>query len=147
MADTTRLKSKIEPFVRAWLAEKFGRPFRTQFLPLSGVKGKPAQHEFDAVSEDKKIVCGIKTASWTTSGGKRGSGKIQGAYAELYFLNLVEAGQKYLVLTDNEFYEKLKNDSRGKLAPDTDLLYCELPEDLQREVAAIRTESRKELGS
>lgn len=147
MADTTRLKSKIEPFVRSWLAEKFGQPFHSEFLKLSGVEDRPAKHEFDAVSEDRKIVCGIKTASWTTSGGKRGAGKIQGAYAELYFLSLVEAEKKYLTLTDPKFYENLAKDSRGKLAPGIELLHCELPENLQREVAAVRTESQKELGS
>lgn len=145
MANTTRLKSKIEPYVRDWLTNKFGKPFRSEFLSLSGVKDRPARHEFDAVSEDRKIVCGIKTASWTTSGGKRGSGKIQGAYAELYFLDHVEAEQKYLVLTDPEFYEKLGEDSRGKLPPGVDLLHCELPDDLKREVEKIRTTSRSEL--
>src|SRR5207245_2680522 len=77
MADTTYLKSKVEEYVRAWLAQKFGKPFRSEFLPLSRVKDRPAKHGFDAVSEGRTIVCGIKTASWTTSGGKRGAGKIQ----------------------------------------------------------------------
>lgn len=150
MADTTLLKSKIEPHVRSWLASKFGKPFRAEFLPLTGAKGtegKLAKHEFDAVSEDRKIVCGIKTASWTTSGGKRGAGKIQGAYAELYFLNLVDAEQKYLLLTDPEFYEKLREDSRGKLASGIELLYCELPDDLKREVEKIRATARSEFTS
>ncbi len=147
MANTTLLKTKVEEHVRSWLTQKFGKLFRSEFLELSGVKGHPAKHEFDAVSEDRKIVCGIKTASWTTSGGKRGSGKVQGAYAELYFLSHVEAEQKHLVLTDHEFFENLRRDSQGKLAPDIDLLWCELPEHLQREVAAIRAESQRELGS
>ncbi len=145
MADTRFLKTKIEPYVRDWLANKFGKPFRSEFLSLSAVKDRPAKHEFDAVSEDRKIVCGIKTASWTTSGGKRGSGKIQGAYAELYFLDHVEAEQKYLVLTDPEFYEKLKEDTGGKLPLGVDLLYCELSAALKREVDKIRTTSRSEL--
>ena len=97
------------------------------------------------MSEDRKIVCGIKTASWTTSGGNRGSGKIQGAYAELYFLDHVEAEQKYLVLTDPEFHEKFGQDSKGKLPPTIKLLYCELPDDLKREVEKIRTTSRSDL--
>lgn len=149
MANTNALKERVEPFVRDWLASKFGKPFRFQFLPLTGAKGrdgKPATHEFDAVSEDREIVCGIKTASWKTSGGKRGAGKIQGAYAEIYFLSLVEANQKYLILTDLEFFENLKKDSKGKLAPGIELLHCPLPDDLKREVDAIRTESRRELG-
>ncbi len=146
MADTSPLKTKVEPFVREWLGSRFGKPFHSEFLILSGVKDRAAKHEFDGVSEDRKIVCGIKTASWKTSGNKRGSGKIQGAYAELYFLDHVEAEQKYLVLTDSEFYENLSKDSRGKLAPNIGLLYCELPEDLKREVENIRTSSRSELG-
>lgn len=47
--------------------------------------------------------------------GKLAPGKIQGAYAELYFLDHVETDEKYLVLTDPEFYEKFREDSRGKL--------------------------------
>jgi hypothetical protein len=147
MADTRLLKSKIEPFVRDWLAQKFGQPFHSEFLTLSGVKDGSGHHEFDAVSEDKKIVCSIKTASWKTSGGKRGAGKIQGAYAELYFLDHVEAEQKYLVLTDPEFFENLTRDAQGKLSPKIDFLHCSLPEELEREVHAIRAASRTELGS
>ncbi len=62
MANTAILKTKVEPYVRDWLASKFGKPFSSEFLPLTGAKGrdgKSAKHEFDAVSEDSKIVCGI----------------------------------------------------------------------------------------
>ena len=145
MADTTRLKSKIEPYVRDWLGNKYGQPFHSVVLPLSGVKGNPGKHEFDAVSEDRKIICGIKTASWKTKGGKRGSGKIQGAYAELYFLDHVKADQKYLVLTDPEFFENLKRNTQGKLPSNIGLLHCPLPDHLERDVATIRTLSRNEL--
>lgn len=146
MANTNALKTKVEPFVRHWFASKFGKPFHSEFLALARVKGKAAKHEFDAASEDRKIVCGIKTASWKTSGNKRGSGKIQGAYAEIYFLDHVDADKKFLVLTDREFFEKLTSDSLGKHPPELNLLYCELPKDLSKEVDAIRTASRHELG-
>ena len=63
MADTSPLKSKVEPYVRNWLADKFGKPFQSECMSLSGVKDRPAKHEFDAVSEDRKIVCATKTAS------------------------------------------------------------------------------------
>jgi hypothetical protein len=52
-----------------------------KFLPLTRFQGEAHTREFDAVSEDRKIACSIKTASWKIGGGKRGSGKIQGAYA------------------------------------------------------------------
>jgi hypothetical protein len=146
MADTTYLKKTVERYVRQWLQEKFGRPFGSEFLPLKRVQGQANTHEFDAVSEDRKIVCSIKTASWKTGGGKRGSGKIQGAYAEIYFLDHVDAEQKYLVLTDAEFYQNLKRNLRGRLAPGIGLIDCELPEDLRIEVDKIRVTSRAELG-
>ncbi len=79
MANTQILKSKVESFVRDWLEARFGQPFSSRFLGLKGVQGEARDHEFDAVSEDESIVCGVKTASWKTSGGKCGSGKVQGA--------------------------------------------------------------------
>lgn len=71
MADTRVLKSKVENCGRNWLQLKFGRQFRSDRLRLTGVQGEPKTHEFDAVSEDNTIICGVKTSSWKTSGGKR----------------------------------------------------------------------------
>jgi hypothetical protein len=97
MADTSYLKSIVEDHVLARLKEQFGVSFKTEFLPLVRVQGIAKTHELDAVSEDWTIVCSIKTASLKTSGGKRGSGKVHGAYTELYFLGLVRARDKYLL--------------------------------------------------
>jgi hypothetical protein len=146
MADTRYLKSIVEDHVRAWLTEKFRQPFKSVFLPLTGVQGTVKAHEFDAVSQDGTIVCGIKTASWKTSGGKRGGGKIQGGYTELYFLDHVAAKEKYLVLTDPEFFECFSRETKGRLANGVVLLHCPLAEELCREIAAIRVKSRAELG-
>ncbi len=146
VADTTFLRDVVEPYVREWLAKNFGKPFQSEFLSLTRVLGKPAVHEFDAVSSDRKIICGIKTASWKTSGGNRGDGKIKGAYAEIYFLDHVEAQQKFLVLTDEEFYRNLATELSGKLPADIDLLLCKLPDDLEKEVKRVRATSRRELG-
>jgi hypothetical protein len=146
MADTRILKSKIEECVRNWLEVKFGQPFHSRFLALSSVEGKPRTHEFDAVSEDDTIVCSIKTASWKTSGKKRGSGKVQGAYTELYFLDHVQASQKYLVLTDSEFTECFRRETAGRLGVGLSLLHCPLSPELCREIDAVRTASRAELG-
>lgn len=146
MADTTYLKGTVERYVRKCLQEKFGQPFNSRFIPLTRVQGQANRHEFDAVSEDRTIVCSIKTASWKTGGGKRGAGKIQGAYAEIYFLDHVDAEQKYLVLTDAEFYENLKRNLQGRLTPGIGIIKCELPADLKKEVDKIRAASREELG-
>jgi len=146
MANTTLLKTKVEDHVRLWLGTKFGKSFHSVFLSLSRVKGTAAKHEFDAVSQDEKIVCAIKTASWKTSGGKRGSGKIQGAYSELYFLDHINAEQRYLVLTNKLFFDGLSRDTRGKLTEGIGLLYCELPEELAKEVDKVYDASSAEQG-
>ncbi len=146
MANTQILISEVESFVRDWLEARFGQPFSSRFLGLRGVQGEAKAHEFDAVSKDESIVCGIKTASWKTSGGKRGSGKVQGAFTELYFLHLVDAQQKYLVLTDPEFFRHFTKECDGRLAVGLRLLHCPLSPELQREIESIRTASRSELG-
>lgn len=146
MADTRVLRSRVEDFVREWLEARFGQPFSSRLLPLKGVHGVAKLHEFDAVSKDGSIVCGIRTSSWRTSGGKRGSGKVQGAFTELYFLNLVEAPQRYLVLTDPEFFRCFTSECDGRLAAGLTLLQCPLPPDLCREIDLIRAASRRELG-
>ncbi len=76
---------------------------------------------------------------------KRGSGKVRGAYTELYFLDHVTAREKYLVLTDLEFFDCFTRETRGRLGTGLPLLHCPLPEDLCREIASIRLKSRGEL--
>ena len=53
MTNTTFLKTKVEPYVRDWLGNKFGQSFHSEFLPFPGVIDRPGKHEFDAVSEDR----------------------------------------------------------------------------------------------
>jgi|SRR5438552_12091123 len=146
MADTRYLKSIVEDNVRTWLKDKFDQPFTSMFLQLIGVDGTARTHEFDAVSEDGAIVCSIKTASWKTSSKRRGSGKVHGAYAELYFLDHVGARERYLILTDPEFFKCFTRETQGRLASGIALLHCPLAADLCREVAEIRRKSRIELG-
>lgn len=68
MADTTYLKKELEEFVRRKLALKYWMPFEKKFLKLR----TGGRHEFDAVSENERIVVSIKS-----SGGEKSSpGKI-----------------------------------------------------------------------
>ncbi len=57
MANTHKVKILVEPYVRTWLANKFGKPFRSEFLRTSRIKDRPAKQEFDTVSEDKPALC------------------------------------------------------------------------------------------
>jgi hypothetical protein len=61
-------------------------------------------------------------------------------------LDHVEAKQKYLILTDPEFFECFARETKGRLANGLALLHCPLPEEICREITAIRLKSRGELG-
>jgi hypothetical protein len=73
------------------------------------------------------------------------SGKIAGVYQELYFLASVDADQRFLVLTDEEFYELLARNMREKLSREIQLLYCPLTEELSQLVRKIRSEASNEI--
>jgi hypothetical protein len=101
MTDTTYLRSVVESHVREVLGSRHGVPFSSQVLRL-----RPGgRHEFDAVSADGRIVAGVKTASGRTAGGKIPTGKVKSCLAELYYLSLVDAPVRLLVLTTPAFYE------------------------------------------
>ena len=126
MADTEDLK-KAEQDIRKILESKFGKTFSKQSLNV-GIKkdGTNAKHEFDAVSDDGKIVVEIKTHS-----GKASAGKIKSAYTDVYFLSLFKgAEQKILFLTDKDFCGAFQRISDGKLPDNVSLELLELPEEL-----------------
>jgi len=142
MADTSLFKTHVEPHVREWLSARYSQPFVRRFLRLAGCCGS---HEFDAVSADGKIVCGIKSSSSITSGGKNPSGKIAGAYEELYFLAGVEAEQRFLILTDEGFYKLLSKKMHDKLSRDIRLLYCPLTSELSELVGKVHADASGEI--
>lgn len=142
MADTTYLKYAVEEYVRGRLAEEYGVPFASRILTLS----TGGTHEFDAVSEDGAVVTSIKAAGGKTSGGRLPSGKVKSAVAELYYLCLVPAPTRMLVLVSREFHEILSRCLEGRLAPGIALKLIELPEEMQSEVDRIRRVASLEVG-
>jgi hypothetical protein len=142
MANTHLLKTKVEPFVREWLCAQFGIPFRAGFLRLHECEGS---HEFDAISVDNRIVAGIKSSSGKTSGGRIPSGKISSAFEELYYLSRVDAEQKILVLTDQEFFNLMMSKTNGKLPADIRVVYCPLSPELEEIAKSIRRDASDEI--
>jgi hypothetical protein len=142
MANTHEIKRQIEPFVRGWLAERFGVTFSKRVLPLTGCAGV---HEFDAVSEDGKIVASVKSSSGLTSGQRNPSGKFHASFEELYFLSLVAAEKRLLVLTSREFYNLFKKRSEGRVAPGIELCHCPLSSELDLLIGQIASEASDEI--
>lgn len=146
MANASDLKNLIEPYVRNWLAKRYQTSFEEHEKALELLTG--GRHRFDAMSKDNLIVAGIKASAERESGSKRrvGAGAIKSAFTELYFLSLIQAKKKLLVLTNRGFYEIFKRRSKGKVWPDTEVLYCSLPKKLAAIAAAASRNARKEIG-
>ena len=141
MANTTYLKNEVECFVRGELQRRFGQRFTSRQLKLV----TNGSHEFDAVSEDGKIVVSIKASSGLTSGGNLPSGKFNDNIAELYFLSLVEAEQRILVLTSPEFHRLLTRKLEDRIAPGLSIECISLPDDIQRDVDTVVLEASREM--
>ena len=146
MANTQALKNQVEVYVREKLEQEFCQSFRKQKLPVGLKKdGSEAMHEFDAVSEDRSIVVGIKSSSGKTSGGRFPSGKVAAAYQELYFLSLSKAERRILLLTDPEFYEIFKKHSDGKIVPGLELMLVPLSPELGRQAQIVQQAASREM--
>jgi len=146
MAKTTEL-AEVERFVRKELEKDYpGHTFTEKKLPLRRKRdGTYAVHEFDAVSEDSSIVASIKSHSWLTSGGNVPSGKIGEIYQSLYFLSLVDAKTKLLILTDRGTYEGFLRVSDGKVAEDIEIKLCPPPPELQVVVRKVTQKASQEM--
>ncbi|MGH9782611.1 MAG: hypothetical protein ACRD88_00355 [Terriglobia bacterium] len=141
MADTTFLKGDVERYVRDQLGVEFGIPFRPRVLRLE----TGGTHEFDAVSEGGRVVAAIKAASGLTSGRKNPSGKIKTAIAELYFLSLVEAPVRLLVLTNPEFHTIFSREIQGRLAKGLAIKLLPLPVEMEKRVREVQDMASKEV--
>ena len=111
MANTQFIKTDVEPWVRGELERRFIKPFKA--LPLNLTTG--GKHEFDAVSADGTVIVSIKSASGLTAGGNLPQGKFNNAIAEVYFLSLVEAPTRILLVTNRQFYDLLEKRLKGLL--------------------------------
>jgi hypothetical protein len=141
MANTSILRTKVEPVIREALAAEFGQPFSSQILALPG----GAAREFDAVSADRRIVVSIKTSSGLTSGGHLPGGKINSCIADLYYLSLLTAPVRRLVLTNPDFFEIFTTRMAGALAPGIEIVAMPLPSDLQRQVDLVIADASREM--
>ena len=141
MVDTTYIKRMVEPYVREELGREFGIKFSSRVLALT----TGGTHEFDAVSDDQKIVASIKSAGGKTARGKRPSGKIKDSEAELYYLTLVQSETRLLVLTAPEFHDIMAKRLEGRLASGITLKLIKLPVEMQTQIAQIQTNASTEV--
>ena len=133
MANTNYYKTHVEPFVRAELERIHGVGFVSRVLTLT----TGGTHEFDAVATDGSIVGSIKSLSGKTAGGNRPAAKYSTCLAELYFLSLVKAPKRLLVLTTPDFHSMFMRYIEGRLIPGVEIELMKLPVELQSEVDQV----------
>ena len=141
MANTIILRRDVEDHVRKQLQEKYGIVFSSQVLRLR----TGGEHEFDAVSADQTIVASIKSSSGLTSGNNIPDGKIKNSIAELYYLSLVEATLRLLVLTTPSFYQLFTSRMADKVAEGIQIELIPLTQELQKLVNEVVAQASKEV--
>ena len=103
----TRVQSEVEEWVRSnWMPEHLGiESSRRDMVLASGGKCS-----FDAVSVDGKVVAMISTSNAQTASGKRAVAKLIKIRADIYFLLLVNAVRRLVILTEFDMFELCKKE-------------------------------------
>jgi hypothetical protein len=102
--------------------------------------------DFDAVSDDGKIVASISTSASKTVSGKYGAGKTMKIRSDLYFLLLVEAERKVVIFTEQDMMDHFKQEVEGGRVPsEIEFVFAEIPDDLRRRLEKAREKASKEV--
>ena len=141
VANTSYLRYTVEPWVREQLAAQYGQRFAPRVLRLA----PGGTHEFDAVSDDGRIVVSIKANSGLTSGGNHPTGKVATCLNEVYFLTLVDADVRLLLLTNPSFHAIFTKATAGQIAPGIGVEVLPLPTDMQRTVDGVTELASREM--
>ena len=91
------------------------------------------------------MVASIKATSGRTSGGNLPQGKFNNAIAELYYLSLVTAPTRILVLTNAGFRDLLLRKLQGAIAPGVSIKCIPLSVELQAEVDKVVRAASEEM--
>ena len=141
MANTKELK-KVSEYAIDKAAQAIGVTLERKSIRTGSVKLKT----FDGVSSDEKTVAKVINHSGLTSGNNKPNAKIRNTFAECYFLSLTKALDKYLVMTDPDFYNIFKNESIGLLdSNNIKLLLVELPEEYRAIVSRVTRQASEEM--
>lgn len=135
MADS-RVQLEAEDWVRTrWLPQRFGQSFdKKRLLLVSG-----GVFEFDAVSTDRAIVASISTSGATTARGKNAVGKFMKIRSDMYFLMLVDAPRRVVVLTEADMFEACQKENEAGRIPDCiEFVHAQIPNELRTLLTASR---------
>lgn len=101
---------------------------------------------FDAVSQDDKIVCSISTSSARTASGNLATAKIQKLKTDaLYLLNIKKTAKLAMVFTESNMRDHFSKEvNNGRFPSEIELLHIQLPHHLHEKVLESRMAASKE---
>ena len=135
MADTTKIKTVIEPYVRNWLSKQFpGHVFKEK--PIQLPTGK--SYTFDAVAEDASVVAAILSNRAKTRTGRENTGGVRKALSEISYLKAAPGGaNKVMVFTDDDFCQLIRRRANRLGTEPIQMMVCKLPPHLEAELREI----------
>jgi hypothetical protein len=142
MADT-RTQRLVETWIRdSWLPATFSQGFSKRRVRLI-----PGGHfEFDAVSEDGRVIATISTSASRTRSGRAGHGKFNKIRSDVLFLTLVRARRRVVVLTEPDMFAACQSQkTAGRLPRNVEFLHARIPKDLAARLRRARRKSSREV--
>lgn len=135
MANTTKIKTEIEPYIQNWLSTYFHEHvFKEKAVTL--LTG--SSYRFDAVAEDGSIVGAILCNRPRTRTGRENTGAVHKALGDINYLKLLPAGvKKLMVFTDAGCCDLIRRRATRLGTESIDMVVCTLPPDLEKLLGEI----------
>jgi hypothetical protein len=142
MADTTKIKTLIEPYVRKWLSNQFpGHVFEKKSVKLAS----GGRHRFDAVAEDGSFVAAILSNRAHTRTHRENTGGVRKALTDLSYLQGLPASvQKIMVFTDHSFCHLIRLRASRLVRAPVQMMVCTLPPHLETLLGEILDDASHE---
>lgn len=115
-----------ERTVRKILSKKLGTKVVKKKLVYAVVDGQPRTHEYDLVAniKDGLLVGEVKASSYSSEA--RYPTKRARAFEGCVYLQAIKAARKILVCTEREFFEHFKDDVKGLISDDIEIMLIEV---------------------
>jgi hypothetical protein len=144
MANTTYLKTIVEPFLVDWAARKIGVPLHPQRVVVGQDSGgRPVNFEFDGVSPDGTTgVCVSASSSYKV-------GQMRKYFMEAAVLNRCrQFTRRIMVFTNRGNWEGFVNQCDGllELSRIEPLICDEVPEEMRARILEVYTKAAREVG-
>ena len=142
MANTTKIKNVIEPYIQNWLSTHFpGYVFKERLVPL--ITG--SSYKFDAVAEDGSIVGAILCNRPRTRTGRENTGAVRKALGDINYLKLLPIDvKKLMVFTDVGCCELIRRRAARLGTESIEMMVCTLPPNLAKLLRRVLDEASNE---